>query len=281
LIISRDPPLTIIDVKLNASGHMKSCARKPLLLRHFDLSSNELLLARIFYSPIVAPNVKFGFVLCTLHRWLSDSAQTFDKIIENFLSRINIPLWCSFDELAVILNEVTHGKTHQHQIKKNTNENFLFLQRLCRLHTLLNNTKQIQVFENQLLQTYRHRLSTIFKTLFSKTFNKLSPIESLIYTICCKDEQVSSSALLMCPMCNTSLTMTTNDLSSCTCSNKHIWPRCCRTLLPLSFESSQTCALCDRTIILIETNDKNYINFVKYKDKELNFLFSSICTFCM
>ena len=281
LLISRELPLKIIDIKLNASGHMKTCSRKPLLLRYFNLSSNELLLARIFYSPIVAPNVKFGFVFCTLHRWASDSSQTFDKIIENYLSRINIPLWSSFDELAIILNEVIHGKTHHHQIKKNTNENFLFLQRLCRLHTLLNNTKQIQTFENQLLQNYRQRLSGILKTLFSKMINKLSQSESLIYTICCKDEQVSSSNLFMCPMCNTSLTMTTNDLTCCTCSNKHIWPRCCRTLLPLTFECSQTCSLCDRTIILIETNDKNYINFVKYKDKELNFLFSSICTFCM
>ncbi|CAF3921892.1 unnamed protein product [Adineta steineri] len=281
LTISRQPPLTIIDMKLAANGHIKSCSRKPLLLRHFNLSSNELLLARIFYSPIVAPNVKFGFVICTLHRWSSTNAITFDKTIENFLGRSHIPLWKSSDELAIILNEVTRGTTYHYQIKKNTNDNFLYLQRLCRLHSLLNNTKQLQIFENQLLQNYRHRLSEIFNLLFSKMINKLTSIELLIYTICCKDEQLTSSTLLMCPMCNTSLTMTNQDLLSCTCSNKHIWPRCCRTLLPLSLEDAQTCSLCDRTIILIETNDKNYINFVKYKDKELNFLFSSICTYCM
>jgi len=260
---------------------MKSCSRKPLLLRHFNLSLNELLLARIFYSPIVAPNVKFGFVICTLHRWISDNTITFDKIIENYLSRIDIPLWRSSDELAVILNEITRGTIHHYQIKKNTNNNFLYLQRLCRLNSLLNNTKQLQIFENQLLQNYRHQLSDIFKLYFSKMINKLSQIELSIYTICCKDEQVSSSSFLMCPMCNTSLILTTNDLLFSTCSNKHIWPRCCRTLLPLTYESSQTCSLCDRTITLIDINDKNYINFIKYKDKDLNFFFSSICTFCM
>jgi hypothetical protein len=281
LIITREFPITIVDLKQVASAQMKSCSRKPLLLRDFNLSSNELLLARIFYSPIVAPNVKFGYVLCTLHRWISENTITFDKIIENFLSRMTIPLWHSSDEIAVILNEITHGITHHYQIKKNTNENFVYLQRLCRLNSLLNNTKQLPIFENQLLQNYRHRLAEIFKTLFSKTVNKLSPIELSIYTICCKDEQLSSSSLLMCPMCNTPLILTTNDLSFCTCSNKHVWPRCCRTFLPLSFEYAETCSLCDRTITLIEINDKNYINFVKYKDKELNFFFSSICTFCM
>jgi hypothetical protein len=281
IIISHESPLTIIDMKLVSNGHIKSCSRKPLLLRHFNLSSNELLLARIFYSPIVAPNVKFGFVLCTLHRWLSVNTMSFDKIIENFLSRINIPLWYSSDELAIILNEVIRGTTYNYQIKKNTNENFQYLQRLCRLHSLLNNTKQLQTFESQLLKNYRHRLSTILNSLFSKMIKNLSQIELAIYTICCKDEQLSSSILLMCPMCNTSLTMTTNDLLFCTCINKHVWPRCCRTLLPLSFECAQTCPLCDRTTTLIETTDKNYTNFVKYKDKELNFLFSSICTYCM
>ncbi|CAF4249378.1 unnamed protein product, partial [Adineta steineri] len=135
LTISRQSPLTIIDTKLAANGHIKSCSRKPLLLRHFNLSSNELLLARIFYSPIVAPNVKFGFVICTLHRWSSTNAITFDKIIENFLGRSHIPLWQSSDELAIILNEVTRGTTYHYQIKKNTNDNFLYLQRLCRLHS--------------------------------------------------------------------------------------------------------------------------------------------------
>lgn len=279
LRISHEFPINILDIKQIANGQMKSCSRKPLLLRHFNVSFNELLLARIFYSPIVAPNVKFGYVLCTLHRWIS--TDNLDKIIENFLSRISIPLWCSSDELAVILNEITRGTTHQYQTKKNTNENFLFLQRLCRLNKLLNNTKQLQIFENQLLQNYRQRLSDIFKKLFSKILNKLSQIELLIYTICCKDDQVNSSSLLLCPMCNTSLNLTTNDLLFSTCSNKHIWPRCCRTLLPLTYECAQTCSLCDRTITLIDINDENYINFLKYKDNELNFFFSSICTFCM
>ncbi len=280
LLISRELTITI---KQMANGQMKSCSRKPLLLRYFNLSSNELLLARIFYSPIVAPNVKFGYVLCTLHRWISEekTAMTFDKIIENFLSRINIPLWRSSDELAVILNEIARGTTHHYQCKKNTNENFQYLQRLCRLNSLLNNTKQLQIIENQFLDIYRHRLAEIFKTIFSKMINKLSPIELAIYTISCKDEQYSSSSLLMCPLCNTSLIMTTNDLLFCTCSNKHVWPRCCRTFLPLPFECAQTCSLCDRTITSIDINDKNYFNFVKYKDKQLNFLFSSICTFCM
>ena len=82
-------------------------------------------------------------------------------------------------------------------------------------------------------------------------------------------------------MCNTSLILTTDDLLFSTCSNKHTWPRCSRTLLPLTYESAQTCSLCDRTITLIDSQEKTYVNFVKYKDKELNFLFSSICTFCM
>jgi hypothetical protein len=265
-------------MKLVASGHMKSCARKPLLLRHFSLSSNELLLSRIFYSPILSPNVKFGFVLCALHRWPSDNTISFDKIIENFLSRIDIPLWRSSDELAVILNEISRGTIHHYQTKKNTNDNYSFLQRLCRLHTLLNSTKQLQTFENQLLQNYRQRLSQILTSLFSEMINKLSETELSIYKICCNNEQSTS---LMCPLCNTPLTMTTNDLLSSTCSNKHAWPRCCRTLLSLPFECAQTCTLCDRTIALIETNDKNYINFAKYKDQELNFFFSSICTYCM
>jgi hypothetical protein len=279
LSITRELPIKILDFKQTATGQIKSCSRKPLLLRYFNLSSNELLLARIFYSPIVAPNVKFGYVLCTLHYW--NKTITFDKIIENFLSRIDIPLWRSSDELAVILNELTRGAIHRYQFKKNMNENFQSLQRLCRLNSLLNNTKQLQILENQCLEIYRHRLAEIFKILFSKMINKLSQIELAIYTISCKNEQYSSSSLMMCPLCNMLLIMTNNDLLFCVCSNKHVWPRCCPTLLPLPFECAQTCSLCDRTITLIDINDKNYLNFVKYKDKQLNFLFSSICTFCM
>jgi hypothetical protein len=279
LSISHELPIKIIDIKQMATGQMKSCSRKPLLLRYFNLSANELLLARIFYSPIVAPNVKFGYVFCALHRW--NTTMTFDKVIENFLSRIDVPLWRSSDELAVILNEVNRGTTHHYQSKKNPNESFQSLQRLCRLNSLLNNSKQLQTLENQFLEIYRHRLAEIFKTLFCKMVNKLSSTESAIYTISCKDETYSSTSLLMCPMCNTALILTNNDLLFCTCSNKHVWPRCCRTLLPLPFECAQTCSLCDRTITLIDINDKNYFNFVKYKDKQLNFLFSSICTFCM
>ncbi|UJR13549.1 hypothetical protein I4U23_000563 [Adineta vaga] len=282
LHISTESTPKILDIKLITTGQIKSCSRKPLLLRHFHLSANDLLLARIFYSPIVAPNVKFGFVLCTLHRWSSTSATTtFDEIIENFLGRIDRPLWHSSDELAVILNEITRGTTHHYQQKKIMDENFLSLQRLCRLQSLLNNTKQLQLIENQLLQNYRQRFSQILTSHFSKLINKLSSIESLIYTVCCKDDTFSSSNLLLCPMCNTSLTMTTNDLVSCVCVNKHIWPRCCRTLLPLPFENAQTCSLCDRTITLIDIHDENYAHFAKYKDKDLNFLFSSICTYCM
>ncbi|CAF3394485.1 unnamed protein product [Rotaria socialis] len=281
LIISRELPLNIIDMKLVASGQMKSCSRKPLLLRHFNLSPNELLLARIFYSPIVAPNVKFGFVLCTLHRWLSNTVKSMENIIENFLERIDIPLWRSFDEVAILLNEITHNTNQNYQIKKQTNQNLVFLQRVCRLCSLLNNTKQLEIYENQLLKIYRYQFWTILNSLFSKMMNKLTPFELLIYTICSNDQQIYSSTLFMCPMCNTSLTILADDLLFSTCSNKHIWPRCCRTLLPLSFDSAQTCSLCDRTIILIETYDKNYSNFLQYKDHELNILFSSICTFCM
>ncbi|CAF5213281.1 unnamed protein product, partial [Rotaria magnacalcarata] len=226
-------------MKLVTSGQMKSCSRKPLLLRHFNLSSNELLLARIFYSPIVAPNVKFGFVLCTLHRWLSSTVKSTENIIENFLERIDIPLWRSFDEVAILLNEITHSTNQNYQIKKQTNQNVLFLQRVCRLCSLLNNTKQIEIYENQLLKIYRYQFWTILNSLFSKMMNKLTPIELLIYRICSNDQQIYSSTLFMCPMCNTSLTMLADDLLFSTCSNKHMWPRCCRTLLPLSFDSAQ------------------------------------------
>lgn len=280
LEISRELPITITDFKAIANGQMKFCSRKPLLLRYFNLSSNELLLARIFYSPIVAPNVKFGFVLCAVHRWIDDGS-TFDQVIENFLSRIDRPLWHSSDELAVISNEINRGTSHHYQWKKTTNnDNFLHLQRLCRLNRLLN-TKHLQILENQLLDNYRRRLGEILKSLFSKMINKLSPMESAIYSICCKNESYSSTALLMCPLCNTTLTMTNNDLLFCHCTNKHSWPRCCRTLLPLPMECAQTCALCDRTMTSMESEEKNLTNFVKYKEKQLNFLFSSICSFCM
>ena len=208
--------------------------------------------------------------------------ETFDQIIENFLTRNDLPLWHSSDELAVIYNEIIRGTIHHYQLKKYSNEQFIHLQRLCRLNNLLNNTKQLQILENQLLENYRQRLATILKSLFSKMMNKLSSIESAIYTIACKDEpSFSSSILLSCPLCNTLLTMTNNDLLFSTCMNKHVWPRCCRTLLPLPLECAQTCSLCDRTIIRIEIDDKNYSNFLKYKDQQLNFFFSSICTFCM
>lgn len=281
LIISRESPLTIIDMKLIANGHIKSCSRKPLILRHFNLSYNELLLARIFYSPIVAPNVKFGFVLCTLHRWLSTNTESLEKIIENFLDRINIPLWRSFDEIAILLNAINKKANSCYQVQKYTNDNFSFLQRLCRLCSLSNSPKQSEIYENKLLRHYRHQLSINLNSIFSKMLNKLSQTELLIYTIFCKDDQANSSSLFMCPLCNTSLTMTTDDLLFITCANKHIWPRCSRTLLPLIFDSVQTCSLCDRTITLIQINDKNYANFIQYRDKELNSLFSSICTFCI
>ena len=281
LLISRQEPITIIDLKPIANGQMKFCSRKPLLLRYFNLSSNELLLARIFYSPIVAPNVKFGFVLCVVHRWISDNS-TFDQVIESFLSRNDRPLWHSSDELAVICNEINRGTSHHYQWKKTIDENFFHLQRLCRLNRLLNtNVKQLQILENQLLENYRRRTGEILKSLFSKMLNKLSPMESAIYSICCKDDSYSSSTLLMCPLCNTTLSMTKNDLLFCQCTNKHSWPRCCRTLLPLPMECAQTCALCDRTMTSMESEEKSWSHFGKFKEKQLNFLFSSICTFCM
>ncbi|CAF3979369.1 unnamed protein product, partial [Rotaria sp. Silwood1] len=88
LIISRQLPIKIIDMKLIVNGQIKSCTRKPILLRDFNLSTNEYILARIYYSPIVAPNVKFGFVHCQLHRWLLNKINTFDDIIEHFLKQI-------------------------------------------------------------------------------------------------------------------------------------------------------------------------------------------------
>lgn len=283
LTLSTDSAVALLDCKPVVSGQIKSCSRKPLVLRHFHLSRNDLLLVRVFYSPIVAPNVKFGFVLCTLHRWSSANATTFDDVIHNFLARIDRPLWHSFDELAVILNEVKRGTVHHHQPqqpKKGADESFASLQRLCRLQSLLNNTKQLPAMENQLLGDYRRRTAKVLSSLFAKTANKLSSTELLIYNACCKDEPLASPAVLLCPMCNASLTMTSDDLVSCACANKHRWPRCCRTLLPLAFENAQTCALCDRTITLIEATDENFVHFVKYKDKELSFFFSSICTFC-
>lgn len=271
----------MIDVKQIANGQMKICSRKPLLLRHWNFSSNELLLARVFYSPIIAPNVKFGFVLCAVHRWISENP-TFDHVIERFLTRENLPLWNSSDELAVICYEIHRGTNHHYQSKKSNNDNFLSLQRLCRFNRLLNtNTKQLQIFENQLLQIYRHRLAQILSNLFSKILNKLSALESAIYSICCKDDSYSSSGLLMCPLCNSALIMNNNDLLFSQCSNKHSWPRCSRTLLPLPMECAETCALCDQTMTSMEMNEKTWTNFVKYKDKQLNFLFSSLCTFCL
>ncbi|CAF3695422.1 unnamed protein product [Rotaria sordida] len=287
LIISVKFPIRIIDIKLVANGQIKSCCRKPLILRHFNLSSNEYILERIYYSPIVAPNVKFGFVICTLHRWLSNKIISLDKIIEHFLERINIPLWSSSDELVILLNELKRNKTNDKQIKKNSNSNsnsnnnYIYLQRLCRLYSLLNNRKELNIYENQLLESYRNRLSIILNKIFSNIIDKLSQIELFIYKICSKDDQTLSSNLFLCPICNNPLIITKDDLLNCQCSNKHVWPRCSTTLLPLYFDSAQTCSLCDRTITLIQTNDQNYNNFIQYKDKQLDFFFSSICTFCM
>ena len=207
-----------------------------------------------------------------------------DSIIEHYLARVDAPLWSSSDELAVIANDVQRGTTHHYPMKKITNDNYSFLQRASRLYSLLNSgnaTKQLQTVENQLLQSYRRRLASVFQSLFSKMTNKLSPTELAIYKLCCQDDVSSSFSLFKCHLCNGALTLSINDLLFCSCSNEHAWPRCCRTLLPLPFECAQTCSLCERTITLIETDDRNYVNFVKYKDKELNFLFSTICTFCM
>ncbi|CAF1521358.1 unnamed protein product [Rotaria sp. Silwood1] len=288
LIISRQLPIKIIDMKLIVNGQIKSCTRKPILLRDFNLSTNEYILARIYYSPIVAPNVKFGFVHCQLHRWLLNKINTFDDIIEHFLKQIDIPLWRSSDELAILFNQIKHYKNtnnnnNNYQIKKKEkeNNNYIYLQRLCRLYSLLNNKKELELNENKLLEYYRNKLSNILISLFSNNIDKLSNIELIIYKICTNDEDIDLSNLFMCPLCNNSLTIIKDDLLYSKCSNKHIWPRCCRTLIPLSFDSSQTCSLCDRTITFIQTNDQNYINFLQYKNTQLDFFFSSICTFCM
>ena len=207
-----------------------------------------------------------------------------DSIIDHYLARVDASLWSSSDELAVIANDVQRGTTHHYQMKKITNDSYSFLQRASRLYSLLNSgnaTKQLQTVENQLLQSYRRRLASVFQSLFSKMTNKLSPTELAIYKLCCQDDVSSAFSLFKCHLCNGALTLSINDLLFCSCSNEHAWPRCCRTLLPLPFECAQTCSLCERTITLIETDDRNYVNFVKYKDKELNFLFSTICTFCM
>ena len=277
LQLSSQLPIAIVELKPIASGQIKSCSRKPLLLRHFNLSFNEFLLARIFYSPIVSPNVKFGFVLCTFHRWTSKSSLTFERIVEEFLSRTNIPIWKSSDELAVILHEISRDSKTQFQAKKITNENFAQLQRLCRLNSLFSPNKQITNIDNQLLQIYRRQLSSILSKYFSKMMNKLTPVELSIYTICVKDESYSSSSLLLCPLCNSLLNLTSTDLLYATCQNKHSWPRCSRSLLPLMMETSETCALCDRTINSLG----NLPHFLKYKDSDLRFFFSSLCSFCM
>ncbi|CAF3192204.1 unnamed protein product, partial [Rotaria sp. Silwood2] len=163
----------------------------------------------------------------------------------------------------------------------NDNDNYIYLQRLCRLYYLLNNRKEQYIYENKLLEYYRNRLSIILKSLFSNIINKLSQIELFIYKICSNQDEIYSYNMFMCPLCNNPLIMTKDDLLYSRCSNKHVWPRCCRTLLPLCFDSAQTCSSCDKTITLIQTNDINYINFLQYKDKQLNFFFSSICTLCM
>ena len=278
LLLSLDVPFSVLELKLVASGQIKSSSRKPLLLRHFQLSVNQLLLARIFYSPIVAPNVKFGFVLCALHRW---SPSPSENLIEHFLTRIDTPLYRSSDELAIIFNEIQRGKIEHYQPKKSTVDHHQSLQRLCRLFAMLN-SKQLPTFEQQFLEKYREKLSSILQSLFAKTLSKLTPTEALIYSICCETDQPSiSSPIFPCPLCNAALVISRTDLLVASCSNKHHWPRCSRTLLPLALEEAQTCALCDRSITSTDTNEKNYSNFLQYQEKELNFFFSSLCTYCL
>ncbi|CAF3983553.1 unnamed protein product, partial [Rotaria sp. Silwood1] len=228
LIISRQLPIKIIDMKLIVNGQIKSCTRKPILLRDFNLSTNEYILARIYYSPIVAPNVKFGFVHCQLHRWLLNKINTFDDIIEHFLKQIDIPLWRSSDELAILFNQIKHYKNtnnnnNNYQIKKKEkeNNNYIYLQRLCRLYSLLNNKKELELNENKLLEYYRNKLSNILISLFSNNIDKLSNIELIIYKICTNDEDIDLSNLFMCPLCNNSLTIIKDDLLYSKCSNKH------------------------------------------------------------
>jgi hypothetical protein len=272
-------------MKLVASGQMKMSSRKPLLLRHFNLSFNELLLARIFYSPIVAPNVKFGFVVCALHRYPSDARSTFEQMIETFVGRVSTPLWRSTDEAALILNEVRRGQIYAYQAKKNGNDDHRSVQRVCRLLTLLSpvhSTKQLQIVEHQLLEGHRQRLSRAFRSLFPDVPDELSATELLIHTVCCQvDASPLSSSLFACPLCNSPLSMSNADLLVSACSNKHQWPRCSLTLLPLTFDCAQTCSLCNRTITAIDVHGDIHRNFVKYKDAELSVLFSPICTYCL
>ena len=257
-------------MNLLSSVDSKSSTRKPLLLRHFQLSFNELLLERVFYSPVVAPNVKFGFALCTVHHWRTTSLK---QIIENFLEKVDCPLWRSADELAVIFSQ---AKDLRFQLEKHSDSS---LQRLCALQMMTNDSEQTQLIQNKLLQNYSLRLAEVLNYLFSSMVNELSPIELAIYRICCHGEDLCSS--LLCPMCNCSLTLSNKELLMCSCSNGHQWPRCSRTLLPLSFESVRNCAFCHRTFTLIESNEENYSHFLLYKDKQLTFFFSSLCTFCL
>ena len=257
-----------------------------MLLRHFNLSFNQLLLARIFYSPIVSPNVKFGFVICTFHRLLTDSTMNSNQMIEKFLLRTDVPLWCSSDEIAILFHDIQRGIIKDYQMNCNLGDNYQALQRLCRLYHLMSKNslikKQTEIVENQFLDLYRCKLSILFKSLFTGKTNKLTAYETLIRSICLQtDTNPISSSLFPCPLCNRELSMIKSDLLFVSCSNKHLWPRCSRTLLPLALDNAQTCSLCDRTILEIDINDKNYLNLIKHKDGELNFFFSTLCTHCL
>lgn len=129
LFIGEGSSLSMLGAKQVASGQIKSCSRKPLLLRYFHSSFNQLLLARIFYSPTVAPNVKFGFVLCALHRWSTD-ASMLNEIIDCHLSRTDVSLCYSSDELAILFNEIRRGKIEVSSITKILADETKILQRL-------------------------------------------------------------------------------------------------------------------------------------------------------
>lgn len=207
-------------------------------------------------------------------------------MIERFLTRTDVPLWFSFDELSVIHHDVQRGIVQQYQKKKSSPADYLSLQRLIRLMKLFKklspNQKQIGLVENQFLDVYREKLSSIFDKTVDKQTEKLTPVESLIASICSSSKSSSlSSNLFPCPLCNEALLLSANDLLFASCSNKHFWPRCCRTLLPLTLESAKTCSLCDRTINIVDANDQNYSNFVEHKENELFFFFSTLCSFCL
>ncbi|CAF1189399.1 unnamed protein product [Didymodactylos carnosus] len=270
------------DFKLIVTAQSKHYSpRKPLLCRHFTLMNNQLLLNRIFYSPIVNPNEKFGYVSCVVHIWPHhQQQQSLNSLLEQFLGKTTVPLWKSYDELALILYYLPKHRDQANQILKRfispsiiSQSSFYSLQRLCRLQSLLESTslalnknrKSQQVAsETKLLQKYLSQLNQLLVTLFGTSKKKLTKSELCLYN--CVESLVDESLtkitfILTCPLCNGQINNDNLSLFTCTCVNNHCWPRCNRTFLPLQFDKAQCCSLCERTIISLDPLDNQYENF--------------------